>query len=76
MRKPLPCVDCITFPICKSEYTPYGYKRKQTSICYLPYTLRNKCELFRKYFNNYLTSETFSYRYKLFINHFEDKTDE
>lgn len=71
MRKPLPCINCITFPICKSQYSTFRYKRKQTSIRYLPGELRNKCELFRKYFNNYLSSETFSYRYNQLIEQFE-----
>lgn len=85
MRKPLPCESCIIFPICRSVYIKHKPSKKDfirynnfltgNDLKFLR-SLMSKCSIIKKYFNDYLKSETFYYRRRLLLDYYETQIEE
>lgn len=57
---PLPCKDCITFPVCLNEYREYrlkdirnGYQYSALSRTLARGILKSKCSILSKYMNEH-----------------------
>jgi len=75
--KPCPCIDCITFPICKAQVNDYvkvhPYNTSE-DVMYIVYDdiLKPKCSLIEKYINNLsilipFVHERFLFLYNIFM---------
>lgn len=58
--KPLPCINCITFPVCLNDYRNYrlkdiknGYQYSSLSRTLARHILKTKCSILSKYMNEH-----------------------
>lgn len=67
----LPCIDCITYPICKIYYLQEmekseGLQNQGYISC------RNKCSLLDSYFTSHRLRNTWGIGYRSFISYIEE----
>ena len=70
--KPCPCINCLTFPICKIQVQTYiklhknTYSNKVNGFNIYNIVLRNKCSIITKWINSYNKHEQYNILYKQF----------
>jgi len=63
----IPCIDCITYAICKAE----SYKYKSMALYIFIYRLTAKCSIMDKYLDKTISHDLFQQRLQILESFYE-----